>query len=185
MSLHKSGKPDIRGIGIVTGTFAALPVPRRNVGGLREVVTIYDARALNAELSAGSLCIVKRKERNSELDLSALLLRNRLTGEYVEVPSRVSFQRRDGTVSYSEEEWELVQTVEGYARRIRHEGNWGAYILPADAKIGERFYICELIEDLVASKFWGSVFPAESAEADWDGAELVIDHSSYCFAMIG
>lgn len=169
----------------MTGTFAARPLPRRNVRGLREVATIYDASELNAELSAGSLCIVKRKERNSELVLSALLLRNRLTGEYAEVPSRVSSQRRHGSISYSEEEWELVQTVEGYARRIRHEGNWGAYILPADAQIGERFYIRELIEDLVASKFWGSVFPAESAEADWDGSELVIDHSSYCFTMIG
>ncbi len=50
--------------------------------------------------------------------------------------------------------------------------------MPGDAKVGERFFIKDLIEDLAATAFWSSVTPAETAEAVWNGTELVIDHSS-------
>ena len=168
------------------GAFADSPHIRGNRKGLREVKTVYDVAKLNCALAEGSICLVKHKEFNTELNISALLLRNRTSGEYVVVPDRTVYQQyAKARLTYGEAEWELVQAVEGYARRIHNESNWGAYVLPGDAELGERFFISELIEDLVASKFWYSVIPAETAEATWDGSELIIDHSSYRMELVG
>lgn len=168
----------------MAGAFTGDPHIRGNRKGLREVRTVYDVAELNNAVEKGSICLVKQKELNDDLKIFALLLRNRATGEYVVVPGRTVYTRK-APLTYSEAEWELVQTVEGYARRIRNASNWGAYVLPRDAKLGERFFIAELIEDFVASKFWYTVRPAETAEATWDGSELVIDHTSYRLWIMG
>jgi hypothetical protein len=166
--------------------FAGRSRPQSNRNELREVETVYNADALNAALARGAHCIVRRKELNSKLNLRGMLLRNRKSGEYIEVPAREFHQQYScSPVVYGNDEWELVQTIKGYARRIHHESNWAAYVLPGNAKVGERFFIKDLIEDLVATEFWSSVTPAETAEAVWNGTELVIDHSSYKFVLIG
>ena len=46
-------------------------------------------------------------------------------------------------------------------------------------KLGDRVYIEDLIEDIVAGAFWGSVSPAVDAEAIWNGSTLQIDHSAF------
>lgn len=158
---------------------------RTNRGNLREVETIYDVESLNKARQRGDFCIIKKKELNPELSLSALLLRHRENGKYEVVPERRFMQQHRGMTIYSEEEWELVQTIEGYARPFNHESNWSAYIVPADAKVGEIFFIKNLIEDLVASAFWGSVCAAETAEASWDGEKLVIDSYSHVRMLVG
>lgn len=166
--------------------FAGRPRSQFNRSELREVETVYSAEELNAALARGAKFIVRRKERNSELNISGLLLRNRNSGEYIQVPAREVHQQYSRTpIVYGNDEWELVHTVKGYARRIHHESNWAAYVLPGDAMVGERFFIKDLIEDLVATEFWSTVTPAETAEAVWNGTELVIDHSSYKFVLIG
>ena len=168
------------------GAFPERPRIQRNRKGLREAKTVYDIGELNSAVAQGSICLVRRKEFNAGLNISALLLRNRQSGEYVVVPDRKVYQQySQAALTYEEAEWALVQTVEGYARQIHNESNWGAYVLPADAEVGERFFIPELIEDLVASTFWYSVIPAETAEATWDGSELIIDHSSYRLELVG
>lgn len=168
------------------GSFSDSPRIQSNRKGLREVRTVYDVAELNDAIQKGFFCQLRRKKTNAELNTSALLLRNRSTGEYVEAPERTVYrQYGQAPLTYSEADWELVQTVEGYARRTRNASNWGAYVLPGDAELGERFFISELIEDLVASTFWYSVIPAETAEATWEGSELVIDHSSYRMELVG
>ncbi len=166
--------------------FAGRSRPQSNRSELREVETVYDADELNAAVARGARCIVRRKELNSKLNISGMLLRNRKSGEYIAVPGREVYRQYSGSpIVYGDDEWELVQAIEGYARRIHHESNWAAYILPGDAMLGERFFIKDLIEDLVATEFWSTVTPAETAEAVWNGTELVIDHSSYKLVLIG
>lgn len=170
----------------MSAAYASPAYSSENVRNLREVETVFDVEKLNEAQKQGAICLLKHKEFNPKLNLSALLLRNRETGEYVVAPAReVHQQYALPPIIYHEHEWELVQTIEGYARPTRNESNWGAYIVPSDAKIGERFYIRELIEDLVASGFWYSVRPAESAEAVWNGDELIIDPSSYEYILVG
>lgn len=151
---------------------------------LRKVRTSYDLEAVNKAVGRGYICLIRKRIQNFELRFSQLILRNRKSGEFIEVPSREFFTRQ-GRMVYGEEEWAFVQEVEGYARPPKNEGNWGAYILPPDPRVGEEFLIADLIEDLLATKFWYSVTAAETAIATWDGKDLVIDHSSYCMEIIG
>lgn len=168
------------------GAFAGSPHHIENRNSLREVLTVFDVKKLNKAAIGGEICIIRPLRKNPELELSSLLLRHRRHGHYAVTPSRNVYQQygRNPEV-YSEDEWELIQEIDGYARAIRHESNWGAYIVPSDASIDERFFIGELIEDLVASEFWYTVYTAESAEAVWDGTDLVIDPRSYRYELVG
>ena len=51
--------------------------------------------------------------------------------------------------------------------------------------MGERFQIADLIEDLLSTEFWYSKIAAETAEAVWNGEDLVIDHNSYKRVLVG
>ena len=166
------------------GAYSEAPHKFQNTENLREVETVFDAKQINTAQKNGAICVTRRREINPDLNLTSLLLRNRDNKEYITVPER-EYYERSGLVNYDKSAWELIQEVQGYARPSISENNWGAYIMPADAKVGERFFIKKLIEDLVASKFWYSVTPAETAIATWDGTNLVIDHSSYSFQLVG
>ena len=166
------------------GAFSGRPSKRKNTDNLREAKTVFHVDQLNAAQKRGAICIVKHRDFNPSLSLSSLLLRHRENQEYITVPKR-EFYLRSGLVNYDEAEWELIQEVKGYARPSPSDNNWGAYILPADAKVSERFFVEKLIEDLVANHFWYSVTAAETAIATWDGKSFVIDHSSYSFQLVG
>jgi len=53
------------------------------------------------------------------------------------------------------------------------------YLVPKDAREGERFYIEDVIGDIVAERFWGSIIRAKDGEAVWNGRNLEIDKSLY------
>lgn len=168
------------------GAYAGPPHRMENRNNLREVLTVFDVKKLNKAAGGGKICIIRPLRKNPELVLSSLLLRHRRYGHYAEAPSRKVYQQYGKNPDvYSEDEWDLIQKIDGYARAVRHESNWGAYIVPSDASINERFFIGELIEDLVASEFWYTVYPAESAEAVWNGTDLVIDPRSYRYELVG
>ena len=152
---------------------------------LRKVETSYDIDRVNEARESGHICLIRERKSNPELAFYRLMLKNRKIREFADVPSRKFFTRGSGLVVYNEEEWATVQEVRGYARIHKSECNWGAYILPPDAKVGEDFLIPELIEDLLASEFWHSITAAESAIANLDGRDLIIDHSSYEMHLIG
>lgn len=152
---------------------------------LRTVETSYDIKRVNEAKKNGYICLIRKRTPNPELDFSRLILQNRESGEFVEVPSREFGAQYTRRMFYSEKDWVTVQEVKGYARIPKTDCDWGAYILPPDAKVGEEFVISELIEDLLATEFWHSKTAAESAIATWDGEDLVIDHSSYEMHLIG
>ena len=113
-------------------------------------------------------------------------MRNRETGEFTSVPSRAFHVQRTGLVEYPEDEWELVHEVLGYGRTRDQSQNWGTYILPDDLEVGEEVYIPDLIQGIVATSFWGTVWPAGDAIATWDGQKLKISEEVYSrFILIG
>lgn len=153
--------------------------------GLRTVETSYVIERVNKAKKSGHICLIRNRTLNPKLQFSRLILQNRQNGEFVEVPSREFHVQYGGRKFYSEDEWSIIHEAKGYARIPKTESDWGAYILPSDAKVGEEFVISELIEDLLATEFWYSKTAAESAIAIWDGKDLVIDHSSYEMHLIG
>ena len=157
-----------------------------NENGLKELETTYDVRRLNEAKAEGLSFSFVPINRNPALELRSLLLKNRETGEFETVPSRTSHVQRTGLFEYPEDEWELVHEVVGYGRTRDQSQNWGAYILPNDLEVGEEVYIPDLIQDIVATKFYSTVWPAGDAIATWDGKKLNIREDEYeSFMMIG
>jgi len=155
-------------------------------GNLRNVETSFDIKRVNIASQAGLICLFKKRAKNPDLRFNELILRHRISGQFVSVPDRMVFQQYDKSPTYYEEdEWLLIEEVKGYARPSPHLSSWGFYILPEDAGIGEKFFIPELIEDLLATEFWGTKIAAETAVATWTGEDLVIEPSSYRRVLIG
>ena len=154
---------------------------------LLEIETTYDYNRLNRAQEKGLDCLIIPIVKNPELELSSLLLKNIKTKEFKSVQSRaVITQYGRGVLEYPEDEWQLVQEVFGYGRNRDQSQNWGAYIIPEVLEIDQTVYIPDLIEDIVATGFWYTVWPAGDAIATWDGIKLEIDKQQYLrFQMIG
>lgn len=162
------------------------PRKRELRSDLRIVETVRDLKRLNEAVAEGGIVRIRIAKRNPELVTRSLLLRHRELGVYERVPDRIVYRQYGrGVKEYPEADWELVSEVTEYARSSQNDGGWGAYIIPADAEVGERFQIADLIEDFLATEFWYSKIAAETAEAVWNGADLVIDHKSYKRVLIG
>ena len=148
-----------------------------NAKNLRVVKTVRNLNELTSDICKTNHVMFQRVTRNPSFATERMLLRSYADLTIVDVPSR-SFHRRDGWHEYSEEEWELVYFFKSYSGNNSDEG-WAAYLVPIDAEVGERFYISELIEDVVAERFWGSIIPAIDGEAIWSGKDLVLDAAIY------
>ena len=147
---------------------------------LRVVETIYDVDGLNAATQKGLRSLILTVSKNPDLRLRSLLIQNKATGELKNVSSRHIDRQYDlPPLIYSEKEWELLLEINDYARVRKSEQNWGAYILPEKIQIDERVYIADLIEDVVATAFWGSVYYAVDGIAVWNGTDLILDHDEY------
>ena len=158
-----------------------------NEHGLKELETTYDVRRLNKAKEEGLSFTIVPINRNPELELRSLLLKNRETGEFEAVPSRAFHAQYTRFLEYPEDEWELVHEVVGYGRTRDQSQNWGAYIIPKDLEVGEKVYIPDLIQDIVATSHWYNVWPAGDAIATWDGQHFKIDHTEYYekFHLVG
>ena len=157
-----------------------------NENHLPEIETTYDFKRLDRANKEGLHYLIIPIVKNPELVLTSILLRNKDTGKHTTVESRKVFAQYGRILEYPETEWDLLHKVSGYARNRNQTQDWGAYVLPRILSKGERVYIPSLIEDVVAARFWGAVYPANDAEAVWTGTELEIDHSAYDkFIMIG
>lgn len=163
----------------MAGTFPEQEYHVGNSKNLPVVKSCFDTRSLNMAIEAGHQTCIVQVEINPKLKLSGLLLKNKATGVFEVVSSRNMQAQYTRTIEYTYEEWQTVAEVSGYARNRRATSGWGAYIIPIGVQVGERVYIEDLIEDVVASGFWHSVGAAADAEAIWTGQALEIDHSVY------
>ena len=93
---------------------------------------------------------------------------------------------REGFIEFPESEWELVHSYEKYHRTRAGNQNWAAYVLPLAPSVQERFYIENMIEDIIVQRFWGALIVADDGEAIWNGNDLDIDHKLYeDFKIVG
>jgi hypothetical protein len=166
-------------------TSAGSPKFIGNDAGLLAIETTYDPKRLKTAQEEGLNCLIIPVVKNPSLELRSLLLKNRWTKEIVSVPSR-EYYVQSQIYKYSIFKWKLVREETGYGRTRDHTQNWGAYIIPKDLEVGEKVYISDLIQDIVATSFWYTVWPAGDAIATWDGEKLIIDQDEYDkFHLIG
>ena len=151
-----------------------------NKNDLRVIKTVYDTMKLNSAQKDGHHCLIKKIERTGNLYSYWCLFRNYKTGEYEFMPSRKNYVQYGEEKNYPEEEWEIIEKVKFY-NRVRNSSalGWAAYIIPKDAKVGERFYIEDIIEDILMEHFWSSKFAATDGECIWNGNDIEIDKSLY------
>ena len=151
-----------------------------NSNNLPEVLTCYSAFELNKFVSAGHKTVVEPIKRNRTLREKNLILRNKKTFEHVATDSRQILHQYTGKASeYSEEEWELIYKGTAYRRPRKQNDGWGAYILPKGIEDGQRVYVADLLEDIVATYFHGFPVAAEDGEGIWDGSNITIDMKPY------
>ena len=142
-------------------------------------------RDINEAVERGENVVFVKREINPEFEKTMYVFRNIKTGELAEDYARSTFHQYGRTYEYPEEEWELLHKYTQYAADRGINDHWRAYILPADAEIGEYFYIDNVIQDIKLTDFWGPVL-ASDAVGVWDGKDLKIDHDSYDIpVMIG
>lgn len=150
-----------------------------NPNELPVVKTCYSMYALDEAIKNGhQTCIMKITE-NPKLRLKGILLRNKASGEYTVVKDRKMYVQYGRIKEYRVEEWETIHEVTGYARTRPASEGWGAYILPLGMQPGDRVYVEDLLEDLVAFEFWYSVGAAVDGEGIWTGSSIEVDYTLY------
>ena len=115
--------------------------------------------------------------RKLPLTLPRKIHQNRYPERTVIVPRRTLYRQYGRIIEYPESEWEQTGTITVYNGRNLIP-NWGAYIIPKDAKIGESFYVQTVLEDIIATDFWGPIL-AQDEIARWNGNDLEIDLERY------
>ena len=53
------------------------------------------------------------------------------------------------------------------------------YLVPKDAREGERFYVEDVIDDIVAERFWDGIYRAQDGVGIWNGHNIEIDTKLY------
>ncbi len=149
------------------------------------VLTCYTAYELNKFVDEGHKVVVLPIRKNPVFQQNNLLLRNRETSFFMVLPSRRMTRQYDLQVEeYSEDEWELICEGTKYWRPRKPNDGWGAYVLPKEIQDGQRVYVADVLEDIVATYFHGAALPAEDGEGVWDGSKITIDMKPYDKIMI-
>ncbi len=123
--------------------------------------------------------IFKQIEPNKSFFKKLMLLRNHKDGRTQYVTSRKIFVQYGEWRHYPEDEWEELVSFRDYQGSKKDLYSWAAYIVPKDVKIDERFYVPDIIGDIVAEEFWGSTYRAKDGVGIWNGKDLEIDKSLY------
>ena len=132
-----------------------------------------------SKLKIDAHILFKKIEPNESFFKKLILLRNYKDGRTQYVTSRKMFVQYGEWKHYPEDEWEELVSFRQYQGSKKDLYSWSAYIVPKDAKIGESFYIPDIIGDIQAQEFWGSSFRAKDGVGIWNGKDLEIDESLY------
>lgn len=155
----------------------------QNNENLRVVKTIrertYNKYSLSAEDKNKNHLITKTIMPNQDFFSSRMILQNFKTGEIKKVTSRRMFVQYGEEINYPREEWKELLTYQIYQGSKDDLYTWAMYLVPKDGKDGERFYIEDIIGDIVAERFWDSIYRAKSGIGVWNGRNLEIDESLY------
>ena len=154
-----------------------------NENNLRVVRTIreknYNKYSLSAEDRNKNHLITQTIKPNQDFFSTKLLLQNYRTGEIEYATSRKMFVQYGREINYPENEWKQLLAYEVYQGSKKDLFTWAMYLVHKNAKEGERFYIEDVIDDIVAERFWGSAIRAKDAVGIWNGRNLQIDENYY------
>ena len=138
---------------------------------------IYD---LGVEIDKGNYIVPIKIEPNKDFITNRMLLKNIEDGSIVDVTSRRVYVQYGSIREYPSDEWKEILQYQNYQGSLENcYYEWAVYIVPKDAEKGEKFYIEDMIQDIVAEKFWGSIIRAKDGYATWNGSDLKIDESLY------
>ena len=108
-----------------------------------------------------------------------LLLQNNRSGEIKHATSRRMFVQYGEEINYPENEWKQLLAYEVYQGSKKDLYTWAMYLVPKNAKEGERFYIEDVIDDILVQRFWDSIIRAKDGVGIWNGRNLEIDKNYY------
>jgi hypothetical protein len=145
----------------------------------RIVKTVYDLNEANEYISKGHEVLFERIDLNSALYSDGFIFKNRNTGQCQFAESRKFVVQYGRTVHLSEDEWDIVIPVRHYARKRSLNIDWAAYVIPLNPEESEIFYVEDLIEDILVSKFWSSKIYAVDGIAKWNGDDLEFRRDLY------
>ena len=155
----------------------------QNDENLRVIKTIreknYNKYSLSAEDRNKNYLITKTIEPNEDFFSSRMILQNYKTGEIEKVTSRKMFVQYGEERNYPISEWKELLSYQVYQGTKKDLYTWAMYLVPKDAKDDERFYIEDIIDDIVAERFWDGIYRAKSGVGVWNGVNLEIDISLY------
>ena len=148
---------------------------------LRVVKTIREKEYNDDEsiLRINAHILFRRIEPNENFFTTLMLLRNYVDKRLTYVTARKMFVQYGEWKYYPENEWEELVSFRHYQGSKKDLYTWASYVVPKDAKKGERFYIPDIIGDIVAEQFWGSTYRAKDGVGVWNGEDLEIDESLY------
>ena len=154
-----------------------------NENNLRVVRTIreknYQKYSLSAEDRNKNYLVTQTIKPNQDFFSSMLLIQNYRTGEIKHATSRRMFVQYGEEINYPEDEWEQLLAYEIYQGSKNDLYTWAMYLVPKDAEEGERFYIEDVIDDIVVQRFWDSIIRAKDGVGIWNGRNLEIDENYY------
>ena len=154
-----------------------------NGENLRVIKTIrekdYNRYSLSVEDKAKNNLIMKKIEPNEDFISRRMMLQNYKTGEIKEVSDRKMYVQYGEEVNYPYEQWKELLTYKIYQGSKKDLYTWAMYLVPKDAKEEERFYIEDIIGDIVAERFWEGIYRAKDGVGIWNGEDLEIDVSLY------
>lgn len=140
--------------------------PEENPNSLRVIKTARSRKAINLAAREGFRPLVKPVIPGEEISSMVAVYQHRGTGEI----------QLGGDYRYSpSEEWVLVVPHFDYYP-YHFASPFAAYLVPPDLCIGERVWLEDVIEDIVA--VWGNQGyrpRLKHCEATWDGKEFIID----------
>ena len=139
----------------------------------------YNKYSLSAEDRNKNYLITKTIEPNEDFFSRMMLLKNHRTGELKEVKDRNMFVQYGEHINDSEDEWEELLTYRIYQGSKHYLYTWAMYLVPKDAREGERFYVEDVIDDIVAERFWDGIYRAQDGVGIWNGHNIEIDTKLY------
>jgi len=144
------------------------------------VKTLYNLNEINTHIKNGRTVLFRKIKKNNSLYTQRYVFRNRADGTLADSKGRIECAQYGRVTHYTEDEWEELFTYRFYHQYDPEMGAkaYAAYLLPEGISAGERVYIEDLIEHIMATEFWWPVAAAD-AFAVWNGKNLIIDETPF------
>jgi len=150
----------------------------KNTNNLRVVKTLFDLDEITQAQQEGNIIIMRKHINHPQLTVGMHIYKNIKTGEFRKARGRTYNPPFEFEITeYPIEEWEEVLYYRENLRKVDYD--FGAYVLPGDAKVDEKFYIENLIESVYSGSFWEAKFYSVDTDATWDGEDLKIEKRTH------